>query len=188
MFVLTLKLEDPNGTLSRLNLLSKLSFSEETWWGTQQRLHKFIKDKVASIKRHSVAKSTYQWRKAKAARGATVPTYLGETSRVLLSNRVGMRTGTLLGDMADFLLPGIYEAVSVNEEGTNNGMYFYMVNVEAFERKYPARFEAYLTRRGIISKDESLAGVSDSQGHSLLDVLSESVVNELTALWYSNVG
>ena len=186
MFELVLELKDLSETFSRLNLLSKLSFSEETWWGTKQRYNKLIKDRVASIKKRNVSKSTYQWRKAKAARGTRVPTHLGETAPVLAGYKVGMRTGTLLRDMANSLSPGVYEAISVNEQGINNGMYLYTINAEAFKREYPAVFEEYLTRRGIVK--DGLAGVDESQGQSLLDILSESVVNELTALWYSNVG
>lgn len=186
MFELRLKLEDPGGSLSRLNLLSELSFTEETWWGTQQRLYKFMKDRAASIKRYSVSKKTYQWRKAKAARGSTVETYVGMRSPVLFSYKVGMRTGILLNTLANSLLPGIYDAVSINEQGIKNGMYVYKLNAEAFHREYPTMFERYLAGRGII--DESLGEIDDSQAQSLLDTLSESVVNHLTASWYSNVG
>jgi len=185
MFELTLKLEDPSGVLSSLNSLSEFAFPEEIWWGTQQRLNKFMKDKAASIKRHNVAKSTYQWRKAKAARGTRVPTHIGETARVLSSTKVGMRTGTLLRDISESLSPGVYEAISINEQGIDNGFYLYMINAEVFDRKYPIRFENYLIRRGII--EESIAEVDDSQAQSLLDTLSDSVGNYLTSLWYSNV-
>ena len=186
MFELTLKLEDSGAALSRLDSLSKMAFPEETWWGTQQRLHKLMKDRAASIKRRNISKSTYQWRKAKAARGGRVPTHLGETAPVLHSHKVGMRTGTLLKDLANSLSPGVYEAVSINEQGIDNGLYLYMINAEAFDREYPTRFEKYLVRRGII--EEGLAGVDESQGQSLLDTLSESVKGHLAALWYSNVG
>jgi len=186
MFELTLELKDPSGVLSSLNSFSDFAFPEEVWWGTQQRLHKFMKDRVSSIKRHSVAKSTYQWRKAKAARGTTVLTHVGEKDRVLSSSRVGMRTGTLLRDMSESLPPGVYESVNISEQGINNGLYLYMINAEAFHKMYPIMFEGYLVRRGII--DETLAEVDDSQAQSLLDGLSESVGSYLTSLWYSNVG
>ena len=186
MFTMTLELEDPSGVLSRIDSLSKLAFHEETWWGTRQRYNKLIKDRVASIKKRNVSRSTYQWRKAKAARGTKVPTHLSEKAPVLYGYKVGMRTGTLLRDMANSLSPGVYEAISVNEQGINNGMYLYTVNAEAFDREYPEIFEKYLTKRGIVK--DGLAGVDESQGQSLLGILSESVASELTALWYSNVG
>ena len=186
MFTLTLEFKDPGGVLSKLASLSDFAFSEETWWGTQQRLQKIIKDRVASIKRRTVSRSTYQWRKAKSARGTKVPTHLGETAPVLYGYKVGMRTGTLLRDMANSLSPGVYEAISINEQGISNGMYLYTINAESFDREYPAMFEEYLTKRGIVK--DGLAGVDESQGQSLLDTLSESVANHLTALWYSNVG
>ena len=188
MFTVNLKLEDPGGALSRLNLLSELSFTEETWWGTQQRLYKFMKDRVASIKKRNVSKKTYQWRKREAAKNSTVETYVGMRSPVLFNYKVGMRTGIFLNTLSNSLLPGIYDAVSINEQGTKNGMYVYMLNSEAFHRHYPDAFEDYLIGRGIIGKDEGLAGVDDSQAQSLLDTLSESVANHLTASWYSNVG
>ena len=186
MFELTLELKDPSGVLSNLNSLSDFAFPEEVWWGTQQRLNKYMKDRVASIKRRNVAKSTYQWRKAKAARGTRVSTHLGETAPVLFSSKVGMRTGTLLRDISESLSPGVYEAVSINEQGIDNGLYLYMINAEAFDRKYPILFEQYLVRRGII--EEGLAEVDDSQAQSLLETLSNSVGNYLSSLWYSNVG
>ena len=186
MFTLTLELKDPSGILSKLNSLSDFAFPEEVWWGTQQRLNKFMKDRAASIKRHNVAKSTYQWRKAKAARGTRVPTHSGETAPVLFGYKVGMRTGTLLRDITNSLSPGVYEAISINEQGIDNGLYLYMINAEAFDRKYPILFEKYLVRRGII--EEGLAEVDGSQAQSLLETLSSSVSNYLTSLWYSNVG
>lgn len=186
MFALTLELKDPSNILSKLMSLSDFAFPEEVWWGTQQRLNKFMKDRAAFIKRRNVAKSTYQWRKAKAARGTKVPTHVGETAPVLFSTKVGMRTGTLLRDISESLPPGVYEAISINEQGIDNGLYLYMINAEAFDRKYPIMFENYLVQRGII--EESLAEVNDSQAQSLLDTLSNSVGNYLTSLWYSNVG
>jgi hypothetical protein len=185
MFELTLKLKNKSGILSRLDQLSDLKFTEETWWGTQQRLHKLMRDRATKIKRYSVSKKTHEWRKSRVANSGRVSTHVGEMAPVLSGPRVGMRTGTFLRDLANSVSPGVFEVIGVTDQGINNGIYFYGIDEKAFDRKYPTMFEQYLIKRGII--EDGLTVVDESQGQSLLDTLSSSVANHLNALWYSNV-
>lgn len=185
MFELTLELKNASRVFSRLDALSNLEFSEETWWGTKQRLHKLMRDRSTTIKRYSVSRKTHEWRKSRAAKNKKVPTHVGKVAPVLSGYRVGMRTGTFLKDLANSILPGVSETTGINEQGIKNGMYLYTIDENAFDRSYPTMFEQYLIKRGII--EDGFTAVNESQGQSLLDTLSSSVTNHLTALWYSNV-
>ena len=175
------------GALAKLIDFEQISFTEEIWSETRQRLSKFMASRVSSIRKRSVSEATRKWRKSMAVHGKSVETYKDSYRPVISGASVGMRTGTLLGDMETSSPPGIREEFGSNEmDNIPYGEYTYYIPADIFAKSYPSKyFNPYSVARGIV--EESLVEVNEDQAYSLLDSLSVAVKNHLIAKWYSNV-
>jgi hypothetical protein len=115
------------------------------WNPVIDELKDVLREKVRTIKRKRVRRSTYKWRKKMS--GKSVETHSGEFDSVLAPSYVaGARTGTLLGDIDLAKEPWIVFDIDRMEDGS---VLMFALNEELYSRGYPKYFSVWLESHGV---------------------------------------
>lgn len=147
------------------------------WDDVMSYLVNFMKEKVDSIKRKRVKKSTRRWRKWAARTGYSVETFEGIFSNVLPGARAGMRTGTLMDQLEASKEPTVIREIFKTRGGPS---LIYAIDADIYFESYPLIFSQWVEKvKGIkggigIPEEVSLVG---------LDILGESVLNIMSERW-----
>jgi len=176
---------DPKDLSIGRDILRKLqSFPPGIWEYVEKEIRKVARNRAMGITRHSVSESTQKWRKRAHRAGMIVETHNDSWKVPLSGRRVGMRTGTFIGDLKDSEEPGVtIRKGGMGAYGIANGTFSYTINADAFAKVpgwggYPNKLYDYLQNRGIIP-EEGYLSMDESQENLILDYLEREVLNSL---------
>lgn len=176
---------DPKDLYIGRDILRKLqSFPPSIWEYVEKEIKKVARNRAKSITKRTASKGTQEWRKSMRKNKRRVETHVGVKKIPLANHRIGMRTGTFVGDLKDSKEPGVtIQKGGMGVYGIANGTFSYTINADAFAKVrgwggYPNIFYNYLQQRGIIPEGGYLS-MDESQENLILDYLEREVLNHI---------
>jgi len=154
-----------------------LKVGAEIWDVPMLYLAQQMKEKVKTIRRKRVSKSTQKWRAWASRSGLKVLTFKDKVSGVMSGARAGMRTGTLLEQLENSAEPTVTKNIFHTPQ---RGMLVYAVDEYVYHNEYPIYFSAWLEKaKGV----EGGIGITNDEQSAALKFLIEGVDNHLVRVW-----
>ena len=176
---------DPKDLYIGRDILRKLeSFPPHIWTRIEDEVKKIAKNRANKITKHRTSDANIKWRKSMNKNRRTVETHNGVMKVPKVGSKVGMRTGTFIGDLKESKEPGVtIRKGGMGAYGIANGTFSYTINAEAFAKVrgwggYPNKFSDYLQQRGIIPEGGYLS-MEESEENLMLDYLEKEVLNSI---------
>ena len=158
-------------------------FPISMWDQSKNLLEQFLKRRVDRIKAHTVSHNTVNWRRRAAQANIRVRTHTNTKASVLGGSRLGMRTGTLLKDIAETREPWVKMAIT-DFYGSLNSRLLVKIDARKYYHRYPLHFQNHLITSGALP--EGILGVPDTDENIILDSLKESVWRVFKKKWAEN--
>jgi hypothetical protein len=176
MFDIEMK-TDFRGILDILTEDTLFGLSEVIWHSPMEYLSNVLRQRIKIIKRKRVKVKTRKWRRWAASKGFQVESIHGRFSGVNPRSNVGMRTGTLIGQLENFEEPTVTRQVMHDKFG---GTLYFSINSDVYVNSYPEIFNAYL-----ISKKNIEGGIGFTMNEKMhaLDLLEFEVSSLIENRW-----
>ena len=119
------------------------TFPVSIWDRPSDLIEQFLRKRVDYIKSHTVSQSTIDWRRRAAKANIRVRTHTNTRASVRVGSQLGVRTGTLLSDIAEVREPGMTRAIT-DFYRIKNSRLLYKINPRKFYHRYPIHFQNHL--------------------------------------------